>query len=208
MRSSKGTKGQVGGDRTSGRVHGRQWIHHHEVCAAIGAKGEETEHEAKKWALILLPVARCIETSVNTVMVAPMEGSVERQDVDEKMDEELAVEDCWSGAETWRTPHQRSDQPTRERTCRFATGVSTTSHAERPTRAARSSREPKVSRRWCRSITSSLGRGQRGVWRSAAEQVATRALIITIFMATFCGRRAVAVRQCSTRAIAYFAAFK
>ena len=45
------------------------------------------------------------------------------------------------------------------------------------------------------------------MWRSAAEQVATIVLIITTFMATFCGRSAVAVKQCSTRAIAYFAAF-
>ena len=37
---------------------------------------------------------------MNPVTVAPMEGGVEGQDVDEKMDEELPVEDCSSGAET------------------------------------------------------------------------------------------------------------
>ena len=40
-----------------------------------------------------LPLARRVETSVNPVMVAPMEDAAEGQDVDEKMDEELPVEE-------------------------------------------------------------------------------------------------------------------
>ena len=39
-----------------------------------------------------LPLARRVETSVNSVMVAPMDAP-EGQDVDEKMDEELPVEE-------------------------------------------------------------------------------------------------------------------
>ena len=40
-----------------------------------------------------LPLARRIETSVNLLMVPPLEGAAEEQDVDEKMDEELPVEE-------------------------------------------------------------------------------------------------------------------
>ena len=40
-----------------------------------------------------LPLARCIETPVIPVMVAPMLGAAEGQDVDEKMDEEAPVEE-------------------------------------------------------------------------------------------------------------------
>ena len=58
-----------------------------------------------------LPLARRIETSVNLVMVAPTEGEGEEQDVDEKMDEELPVEE-WSERVVRKpvepTPEQRS----------------------------------------------------------------------------------------------------
>ena len=42
-----------------------------------------------------LPLARRTETSVNPLMVTPVEGEAEEQNVDEKMDEELPVEE-WS----------------------------------------------------------------------------------------------------------------
>ena len=41
----------------------------------------------------------------------------------------------------------------------------------------------------------------------SAEQFVTAGPIVTIFMATFCGRGAVDAAQCSKGAIAYFAAF-
>ena len=62
-----------------------------------------------------LPLARRVEASVNPVMVAPMEGAAEGQDVDEKMDEELPVGRavCSSCAEAWRT-HSRGAISSRE----------------------------------------------------------------------------------------------
>ena len=61
---------------------------------------------------------------MNPVMVAPMEGAAEGQDVDEWMDEELPVEEL--SARVVRKPgepmpEEPSPQPTRKRTCRSAT---------------------------------------------------------------------------------------
>ena len=81
-----------------------------------------------------LPLARRIETSVNPVMVATMEGAAGGRTSTRR----------WTRSCPWRSgllqwcgslanPHQRSDQTTMERTCRSATGVPTASRSERPT---------------------------------------------------------------------------
>ena len=62
-----------------------------------------------------LPLARRVETSVNPVMVAPMEDAAEGQDVDGKMDEELPVEE--RSARVVRKP----GEPTPERSAHEAT---------------------------------------------------------------------------------------
>ena len=53
-----------------------------------------------------LPFARRVEASVKPVMVAPMEGAAEGQDVDEKMDEQLPVEE--------RSAHESTHMPFRD----------------------------------------------------------------------------------------------
>ena len=63
---------------------------------------------------IWLPVARCIETSVNSVMVAQMEGWAEGLDVNDKMDEELPVEE-WA-ARVVRTPGEPTPRSDPEKT--------------------------------------------------------------------------------------------
>ena len=133
-------------------------------------------------------------------------GGAEGQDVDEK------TRSCpWrSGLIEWRgslaNPHQRSDQPTRERTCRSATGVPTAPRAERPTQPTCSLRERRANHQWCRSTTSSFASEKTNL-EISAEQVVTPGPMVTISMATFCGRGAVAATQCSMGAIAYLAAF-
>ena len=60
-----------------------------------------------------LPLARHIETSVNPLMVAPLKVRQREQDVDEKTDEELPVEE--RPARAVRKPGEpRSAQPMRE----------------------------------------------------------------------------------------------
>ena len=63
-----------------------------------------------------LPLARPIETSVNLVIVGPLEGVVDGQDVDEKMHEELPVEE--RSARVVRKP---SDLPPEERSAHEGT---------------------------------------------------------------------------------------
>ena len=62
-----------------------------------------------------LPLARRVEASVNPVMVVPLEGEVEVQDVDEKMDEELPVEELSArGDVKARRAHTRGAVSSRE----------------------------------------------------------------------------------------------
>ena len=144
-----------------------------------------------------LPLARRVETSVNPVMVAPMEDAAEGQGVDEKMDEELPVEE--RSARVVRKPGEPTPE---ERSAHEATHLPfrdwcpTASRAERPTQPTDSQRER---------------RGEPPMvqidYQFASEKVVTAGPMVTIFMATFCGRGAVAATQCSKGAIAYLAAF-
>ena len=108
----------------------------------------------------------------------------------------------WCGS--LANPHQRSGQPTKERTCRSATGVHTASRAERPTQLTGLQREqgepPTV------QIDYQFA-SEKVNMEVSAGQVVTAGPVVTIFLATCCGRGVVAATQCSKGAIAYLAAF-
>ena len=141
-----------------GSVHGLWWLHHPEDCTA-GDPAVRKLNMKRQNGHFWPPLARRVEASVNPVMVAPIDGAAEGQDVDEKMDEGCPwksglLEWCESHAST----HQRSGQLTRVLTCRSVTGVPTASRAEHLTQATGSRTERRTSRRWCRSTTSLLRR--------------------------------------------------
>ena len=133
-------------------------VHHPEVCAA-GDPAVERLVMKRQNGHFWRPLARRVETSVSLVMVAPPEGAAEGQDVDEKMDEELPIEERSARVvqkpgeptpeEQW-SAHEGTHLPFR------ATGVHTASRAERPTWLTGPRRERRVNRRWRRSTASSL----------------------------------------------------
>ena len=149
-----------------------------------------------------LPLVRRIETSVNLVMVAPMEGAAEEQDIDEKMDEELPVEERSAGVV--RKPgeeffvHEGTHLPFRD-WCPPCVSCSPSDPAHRLTERAEG--EPpmvQIDRQFASEKTN---------MEVSAKQVVTAGPMVTIFMATCCGRGAVAATQCSKGAIANLAAF-
>ena len=153
----------------------------------------------------LLPLARRVETSVNPMMVAPMEGAAEGQDVDEKMDEELPVEERSarvvrkSGEPTpeERSAHEATHLPFRD-WCHHCVSCRATDPAHWLTERAEG--EPPMVQIDCQFASEKVN------MEISEEQVVTAGPTVTILMATFCGMGVVAATQCSTGATAYLAA--
>ena len=153
-----------------------------------------------------LPLARRVETSVNPAMVAPMEGAAEGQDVDEKMDEELPVEE--QSARVVRkpaepTPEERSAHESTQLPfldwCPHCVSWRASDPGHRLTERAED--EPPMVQIDYQFAPEKVNMAV------SDEQIVTAGPMATIFMATFCGRGAVAATQCSKGAIAYLAAF-
>ena len=153
-----------------------------------------------------LPLARRVEASVNPVMVAPMAGAAVRQDVDEKMDEELPVEE--QSARVVRKPGEptREERSAHESThlpfrdwCPHCVSCRASEPGHRLTDRAED--EPPMVQIDYQFASEKVN------MEVGDEQVVTAGPMVTIFMATFCGRGAVATTQCSKGAIAYLAAF-
>ena len=153
-----------------------------------------------------LPLARRVETSVNPVMVAPNEGAAEGQDVNEKMDEELPVEErsarvvrkpCEPTPEE-RSAHESTHLPFRD-WCPHCVSCRASDPGHRLTERAKD-KPPMV------QIDYQFA-SEKVNMEASDEQVVTAGPMVTIFMAKFCGRGAVAATQCSNGAIAFLAAF-
>ena len=78
--------GQLGGERTGGRVHGRRWIHHPEPAVRELSMKRMNGHFWRH-------SVAALRHQRTPVLAAPMEGGAEGQDVDEKVDEELSVKE-------------------------------------------------------------------------------------------------------------------
>ena len=153
-----------------------------------------------------LPLARRVEASVNSVMVAPTEGAAKGQDVDEKMDEELPVEA--RSARVVRKPgeptpeersaHESTHLPSRD-WCPHCVSCRASDPSHRLTDRAED--EPPMVQIDYQFASEKVN------MEVSDEQVVTAGPTVTIFMATFCGSGAVAATQCSKGAIAYLAAF-
>ena len=132
-----------------------------------------------------LPHARRVEASVNQVVVAPMEGAAEGQDVDEKMDEELPVEELSArvvrkpGEPTpeERSAHESTHLPFRE-WCHHCVSCRASDPGHRLTDRAED--EPPM---------------VQIDYQFASEKENMEGPMVTIFMATFCGRGAVRADQ-------------
>ena len=142
--TATGLGGQLGGEKTGGSVlpdSGGFIIPRSALQVDPAVRKVSTKRQdGHFW----LPLARRVETAVNPVMVAPKESAAEEQDVDEKMDEELSVEE--RSARVVRKPGEPTQEERSahgERACRSATGVSTASRAKRQ-------RERRADRPWCR----------------------------------------------------------
>ena len=98
------------------------------------------------------------------------------------------------GAEAWR-PHARgSAHPARERSCRSSTGVPTALCVEGRTLLSGTERESAEGDLWMVQIDYQFA-SEKTNMEISAEQVVTIGPMDTIFMATFCGRSAVAAMQ-------------
>ena len=148
------------------------------------------------------PLARQVEASVNPVMVAPMECAAEGQDVDEKMDEVLSVEERSArvvrkpGEPTpeQRSAHESTHLPFRD-WCPHFVSCRASDPGHRLTHRAED--EPPMVQFDYQFASEKVN------MEVSDEQVVTAGPMVTIFMATFCGRGAVAATQCSKGAIAY-----